>query len=161
MGVSEDFLEHVLDLLKAVGQIEARRMFSGVGLFREGLMFGLIADDVLFLKVDEESQSQFDEEELEPFAYQGKSRQVSLRYRRAPERLLEDDQEMTVWALAAIGVARRAAARAKSSAKMMIATRSTKATSKATAKTAMKTGQERPASTQSRRRTKPPSSRGR
>ncbi len=53
MPVSDDFLNYVLDQLSAWGSVSVRRMFGGAGLYREGRMFGLIADDVVYLKVDD------------------------------------------------------------------------------------------------------------
>ena len=44
MTAEREFATHVVDLLDAFGPCEARRMFGGFGIFREGLMFALIAD---------------------------------------------------------------------------------------------------------------------
>jgi DNA transformation protein and related proteins len=53
MSVSNDFVEYVIEQLRLLGRVAARRMFGGVGLYVEGLFFGLIDDDTLFLKVDD------------------------------------------------------------------------------------------------------------
>ena len=53
MSVSEAFLAYVLDQLSGWGGVSARKMFGGAGLYRDGKMFGLIADDVTYLKVDD------------------------------------------------------------------------------------------------------------
>ncbi len=44
------FVAHVLDLLRPLGGVVARRMFGAYGLFRRGVMFALIDDDVLYLR---------------------------------------------------------------------------------------------------------------
>ncbi len=51
MSVSNEFLIYVLDLVREWGGVSERRMFGGAGLWREGKMFGLVADDVVYLKV--------------------------------------------------------------------------------------------------------------
>ncbi len=52
MPVSDDFLNYVVDQLSHWGSVSVRRMFGGAGLYRERRMFGLIADDVVYLKVE-------------------------------------------------------------------------------------------------------------
>ncbi len=47
MTMSPDFRDYLLDQLAPMGGIEAKRMFGGGGLYRDGAMFGLVADDVL------------------------------------------------------------------------------------------------------------------
>lgn len=44
--------EFLCDALRPLGPVVARRMFSGAGLFCDGLMFGLIFQDAVYLKVD-------------------------------------------------------------------------------------------------------------
>ena len=58
MAVSEEFLAYVLDQFARWGQVNARKMFGGVGLYRDSKMFGLIADDVAYLKVDESNREE-------------------------------------------------------------------------------------------------------
>ncbi|MDH3725633.1 MAG: TfoX/Sxy family protein, partial [Thermoleophilia bacterium] len=71
--MSREFAEHVVDLLQAMGPVDARSMFGGYGIFLDGLMFGLIADEVLYLKVDEENRPEFEELGLGAFVYEGKN----------------------------------------------------------------------------------------
>lgn len=74
-------------------------------------MFGLVAADVLYLKVDSETRAVFEAESLEPFGYQSsRARRIVLPYRRAPESALDDPEEFKAWAERAIGAAKRAAA---------------------------------------------------
>ena len=53
MSISDEFVDYVIDQLSDWGEVSARKMFGGAGLYREGAMFGLIADDVAYLKVDD------------------------------------------------------------------------------------------------------------
>lgn len=103
-------IEHLIDALRPLGGVAARRMFGGAGLFRDGLMFGLVSDEVLYLKADAETVEAFEAEDLAPFSYGTKNGdRVLTSYWRAPERLLDDDDEMRDWCGRAIGVATRAA----------------------------------------------------
>lgn len=112
MAVSDGLIETLQDLLAGAGPVAVKRMFSGVGLFCDGRMFGLVASDVLYLKADETSCAAFDREQLPPFSYATKNGTRSIAsYRRAPERLLDDSDEMVTWARAAMAAAGRAAAR--------------------------------------------------
>ena len=78
-------------------------------MFRDGLMFALVAEDVLFFKVDDENTSQFEAEDLAPFTYTTKKGDRGvMSYRRAPERCLDDPDEMTEWANSAFAAALRA-----------------------------------------------------
>jgi DNA transformation protein and related proteins len=112
MTASESFVELLEDALSGLGPMSVRRMFGGAGLYADGVMFGLISGDTLYLKADSQSQRAFEAEGLQPFTYQtrGKHR-IALSYWQIPERLLDDPDEMLDWARTALAAARRAAAR--------------------------------------------------
>ena len=42
MAVSDEFADYVVEQLSNWGEVSARRMFGGAGLYRDGTMFGLI-----------------------------------------------------------------------------------------------------------------------
>ncbi|MEZ5651022.1 MAG: TfoX/Sxy family protein [Burkholderiaceae bacterium] len=103
-----EFADHLHELLAGFGAVDIRRMFGGQGVFRDGLMFGLIADDVLYLKTDAANLAQFEALDLEPFSYVRQGRVASLSYRRAPDVCLEDRQQAVHWAQLAFDAALRA-----------------------------------------------------
>lgn len=105
MPIPSDFVSHVLELLGGWGGVTARRMFSGYGLFRSGLMFALIADDTLYLKVDERTQSDFESAGTNPFTYSRRGKSVALSYWEAPAELFDEPQEMILWARRALDAA--------------------------------------------------------
>ena len=113
MPVSNEFAEFVCEALSGIGEISTRRMFGGAGVYHDGLMFGLIADDVLYLKADESNIPDFEAEGKGPFVYAGKGKPVSMSYWEVPERLFDDPDEMSPWAMKAYGVALRAAKKKK------------------------------------------------
>ena len=104
--------EFIRDLFAQFGPVTVRRMFSGAGIFRDGLMFGLIIRDVIYLKADESSITDFEREGCAPFTYtrgkaSGRPSQHALPYWRLPERLYDDPDELAVWARQAFEVAER------------------------------------------------------
>lgn len=111
MSASDGFVELLKDVLRGLGPVAVGRMFGGAGVYADGVMFGLIADDTLYLKADDETKRDFEAEGLEPFIYEGRGRKVAMSYWRIPERILDDPDEMVAWARGALGVARRAAAK--------------------------------------------------
>jgi DNA transformation protein len=117
MTASDAFVELLKDSLRGLGPVSVRRMFGGAGLYADGVMFGLVTDDTLYLKADEATKGAFQAEGLGPFLYSARGRSVAMSYWRAPERLLDDPEEMVGWARTALGVAqRKAAAQPKGSA---------------------------------------------
>lgn len=92
------FADFVLEILRPWRQVTARRMFGGHGIYHAGVMFALIADGTLYLKVDEESRSAFESAGLSPFVYEAKGRRVSLSYYRAPDAMLDEPDVAREWA---------------------------------------------------------------
>lgn len=94
--------EYVLlcqELLSSPGApCTARRMFGGWGLFRDGLMFGLVADEQLYLKADDLSRAPWEAAACRPFCYEARGRTVSLRYYAPPEEAMESVPAMQPWA---------------------------------------------------------------
>jgi len=87
--------EFINDLFAPFGPVVVRRMFGGAGIYREGLMFALVFDGAIFLKVDAASIPDFEREGSRPFVYTrakspGKIGRASLSYWRLPERLYDD-----------------------------------------------------------------------
>ena len=103
--------QFISDLFAPFGPVAVRRMFGGAGLYRDGLMFALEFDGVIFLRVDEASIPDFEREGSRPFVYSrakspGKIGRASLSYWRLPERLYDDPEELAVWAERALAIAR-------------------------------------------------------
>ena len=107
----KEFVLYVVDLLCSIGPVHAKRMFGGYGIYLDGLMFGLIADGVLYLKADDATEKEFEAKGLEAFTYNKKGKEYRMSYYQAPEEALEDGEEMNIWANKAYAVALRAAAK--------------------------------------------------
>lgn len=108
MAVSEEFKAFIAELCEPIGPIHIRNMFGGAGVYCDGIMFGLIADEVFYLKADTETQVLFVAEGQGPFTYVGKGKPIQMSYWQCPERLFDDPDEMSGWARRALDVARKA-----------------------------------------------------
>jgi DNA transformation protein and related proteins len=112
MQKRSEFVEHVVESLRRFGTVEARSMFGGWGLYHEGLFFALVADDVLYLKADDQNRGEFDARGLEPWIFVPKrGERIVTQYRQAPEEGFEDAEVMAKWARSSYGAALRAAAK--------------------------------------------------
>jgi DNA transformation protein and related proteins len=104
--------EFINDLFAPFGPVTVRRMFGGAGIYREGLMFALVFDGAIFLKIDDASIPDFEREGSRPFVYTrakspGKIGRASLSYWRLPERLYDDPEDLARWAERALAIAQR------------------------------------------------------
>ena len=108
MPLNPDYAAFIEDLLVPFGSVTVKRMFGGGGVYHDGVMFALIAEDTLYLKGDGETAGDFEAEGSRPFVYQGKNRQVNMSYWQLPERLYEDADELAEWASRAYAAALRA-----------------------------------------------------
>ncbi|MFO1068926.1 MAG: TfoX/Sxy family protein [Geminicoccaceae bacterium] len=107
--MAEGFVAFVVEQLEPLGGVRARRMFGGWGLMRGERMFGLIAGDRLYFKVDPVTRPQFEAAGCEPFVYGAKTRTVALPYLEAPAESLDDAEAMLAWARLAVEAAQRTA----------------------------------------------------
>ncbi|HYM36411.1 MAG TPA: TfoX/Sxy family protein [Steroidobacteraceae bacterium] len=105
MAVSDDFLAFVLEQLTPFARVVSRRMFSGAGLYADGLFFGLIADDTLYLKVDDSNRADYLQRGCKPFQpFPGKS-EYSMSYYDVPADVLDDGEDLSRWARKSLAVA--------------------------------------------------------
>ena len=103
--------DYISELFGAFGPIAVRRMFSGAGIFADGLMLGLVIDGVIYLKADEINVAAFEREGLAPFVYGTTRGERTLKsYWRMPDRLYDDNEELAVWARLSLEAARRSSA---------------------------------------------------
>jgi len=103
-----EFVDYLHEVFEQFGQIHARRMFGGYGIYHDGIMFGLVADDTLYLKADETTVVSFESRGLDQFGYQKGSKLVKLSYYQAPEEVLDNPEDAARWAQRAWEAALRA-----------------------------------------------------
>jgi len=109
---SDSFAGFLREELAPLGRVTVRRMFGKTGVFCDGLMFAMVADDLLYFRVDDLNREALQEARcLPPLNYEKGGRTIDLSFWRAPERLLDDPDELLAWARTALAAARRVAAK--------------------------------------------------
>jgi DNA transformation protein len=103
-------LAFAVDLFSKMGRVEARRMFGGAGLYAGGVMFGLIDDDIIFLKVDETLRADLAAAGARSWIYtERKGPKAGIpqetSYWSLPESALDDPEEACAWGVRSLAVA--------------------------------------------------------
>jgi DNA transformation protein len=114
MAVSSGYRDYVLGQLAALATLRARRMFGGIGLYCDELFFALIADDTLYLRVDDRNRGDFSARGMAAFRPYADRPQLSMSYYAVPAEVLEDAAELILWAQRSLAVARARPPAAKS-----------------------------------------------
>jgi DNA transformation protein len=110
MVASDSYAAFLRELLAPLGCVTMRRMFGKTGVFCDGVMIGMVTDDALYFRVDEQNRAALAEAETEPpLNYEKKGDTIDLAFWRAPERLFDEPDEFLTWAREALGAARRVA----------------------------------------------------
>jgi DNA transformation protein len=108
MPISDEFVDYVIDQLSAWGEVSSRKMFGGAGLYRDGTMFGLIADDVAYLKVDDSNREDFVRAGASPFKpYPDKVKTAVMSYYEIPADVLENSTVLAEWTQRSLDIARK------------------------------------------------------
>ena len=95
MSEYTEFLRETFELL---GPVTVRKMFGGYGLYHDGLMFGLVSGETLYLKADGGNARYFRERGLEPFRYERRGKTVEMSFFMAPEEIFDDREQAAIWA---------------------------------------------------------------
>jgi DNA transformation protein len=112
MGTRNEYLEFVVEWLGPLGKVTARAMFGGHALYCDGVVFALLADNTLYLKVDDETRERFERLGLEPFRPYPDRPEV-MQYYPPPAEFFEDAAIMEEWGRAAVEAGLRARAKRK------------------------------------------------
>jgi DNA transformation protein len=75
-------------------------------------MFGLVADERVYLKVSDANRADFEAEGAGPFVWvTPDGKEMMMSYFELPDRLYDDPEELKVWAMKALDVALGVAAK--------------------------------------------------
>lgn len=111
MSPLSSFAQYAVDLLVSVGPVKARAMFGGYGLSLDGISIGLIAEDRLYLRVDDTSRPEFEQAGSAPFIYPSKNGPMTMKnYWAIPEDAVDDSERAAKWGQLAADAGRRAGA---------------------------------------------------
>lgn len=99
MPKDESFKDYVVtEVLGGIDGIIARSMFGGYGIYRHGIFFALIADGVLYFKVDDTNQIDFEKLGSKPFVYNSaKGKKMVMKYYELPEEIMENPEQIREW----------------------------------------------------------------
>jgi DNA transformation protein len=111
MSVSSAYVEYVLEQVARTGRVTTRRMFGAVGLYCDGQFFGLIADDTLYFKVGDPTRAEYEARGMTPFRPYADRPVVSMSHYTVPADILDDAEELVVWARRAVAIAAATAKR--------------------------------------------------
>ncbi|MGH6872899.1 MAG: TfoX/Sxy family protein [Rhizomicrobium sp.] len=101
------------DLFEEFGPVRLGRFFGGEGVWAGDVMIGMIFDDVIYFKTDEETRKAFLAERCKPFSFRKGGETVVTGWYALPDRLYDDPDELACWARAALAVAKAAPAAKK------------------------------------------------
>jgi DNA transformation protein len=123
--------DDIVELFSVFGPVTVRRMFGGAGIYADGTMFGLIAGGTIYLKAGAGNVAMFEREGLPPFTYSRRENERAvMSYRRMPDRLYDDPDELAAWARAALAAAHQPKPRRKPAMKKVGPLRSKKVPAK-------------------------------
>ena len=113
MATPSEFVDYLLEQLSGLGEVSAKSMFGGWGIFRDDRMFALVASDTLYFKVDDTSRADFERENLRPFRYERRDKgEAVLPYYEAPAAALDDRELLCQWARLGVDASLRTAQKA-------------------------------------------------
>ena len=112
MVATTEFASFLREQLAPLGYVTMRRMFGKTGVFCEGVMFGVVTENILYFRVDSRNRAIFKEAGAFPsLSYVKNGCTIDLSFWRAPDRLFDEHDELIAWARAALAAAHRVAAK--------------------------------------------------
>ena len=103
-----EYCNYILDLLSPIGNVTARAMFGGYGIYSNGIIFAIIADDTLYFKVDDTNRSDYENKGSEPFVYEAKNKKnIVMSYWQVPIDLFDDSELLCDWANTSCQISRQ------------------------------------------------------
>ncbi len=111
MAYDEGLVAWVQEGLEPLGTVTMRKMMGAATLYLDGIIFA-VADDQLWFKSDAESDALWDEAGCERFTFTARDGRVEvMNYRRAPDGVYDDSDELQRWARLAVEAGQRSAAK--------------------------------------------------
>jgi len=101
MPRTSELCDYVADRLSSLGTVTYRFMFGGYGIYLDGLMIAIVADDLLLLRADEENRGEYEERGIgpfQPFPEKGGKPMHTMPFYQVPDDVFEDQDELLRWA---------------------------------------------------------------
>lgn len=107
MNIKDEFTAYIVhDVLRDLDGVSAKRMFGAYGLYLKDVMFGIVHDNTVYFKVDDQSAAEYEAMGSKPFTYKRGGKEITIGYREVPDAVLSDPERVADWAYRAyrIGV---------------------------------------------------------
>lgn len=98
MPKTSEFCDYVVDRLSPLGTVTYRFMFGGYGIYLDGLMIAIGADDTLLLRADEENRGDYEARGIGPFHPYPDKPMSTMPFYQVPDDVFEDQDELLRWA---------------------------------------------------------------
>ncbi|PCI87304.1 MAG: transcriptional regulator [Hyphomicrobiales bacterium] len=108
MPTNPEYVDWIVDQLSDFADVTTKRLFGGHAVLKDNLNFGLIFDDELYLKADEQNLQRFKSADSQQFTYQKADKTIYVSFWTVPETVIEDIDEFALWAHDAYDAALRA-----------------------------------------------------
>jgi len=105
MAVDESFKDYVVDQLGTLGFVTVKKMFGGAGIYYDGLIFGLLAGDVIYFKVDDSNKLDYERAGMKAFQ-PFDDKPIVMSYYEVPVDILENRELLAEWAMKSLVVSR-------------------------------------------------------
>lgn len=92
-----EFVNYIIDLLSPYGYIKVRSMFGGHSVYRDGVIVGIIVEDELYFKVNDQSVYDYRSKGSKPFTYEARNKLITLSYWQVPLDIIEDKDLLGNW----------------------------------------------------------------
>jgi len=95
---NNEFVSYLLEMLQEFGQVRAKAMFGGFGIYRNEFIFAIVVDDTLYIKADDNNQELFNKKGLPRFSYLKNGKECFMSYYRVPDEAVDDVDVLNYWA---------------------------------------------------------------
>lgn len=97
------------ELLAHIPGVTSKAMFGGYGVYNDGVIFAIIADDQLYFKVDDSNKAKYEHYDSEPFIYtMPNGTSMAMSYWLLPEEVAQDPEQLEQWVETSVAASRRA-----------------------------------------------------
>ena len=109
MAADQGLVDWVAEAMEPVGAVTKRPMMGGATLYCDGTVFAIVDHDgVLWFKADATSDAAWDDAGCPRFTYEMNGKPGSMNYRRAPDDVYDDPDELRRWGCLGLEAGRRA-----------------------------------------------------
>ncbi len=96
--MNNHYVEYILELLTTFGNVTAKRMFGGYGIYKEKIIFALIADNELYFKVDATNRNDYKLHNSTQLIFESKGKKLAMPYWKVPIEILENEDMLIQFA---------------------------------------------------------------